>query len=290
MNKPTISIIGLGKVGMALIKVLSHNDYRIVSAVYKGSVPNALKTEYSDISFFGSIPDKANDLGDLILITVPDDAITDVVEDLDRNFSILNGKAVAHCSGTHASEILNALKAKGAKTASFHPNRSITDSTSDFTNTWFDVEGDEKLIQLFRKIADDLGAKLIEIEAEQTSYLHASAVIASNYLVVLADLMTRVSDKGGIAEDQSLKALIPLMRNTLDNIEQKGVTDSLTGPIARGDVNTVSGHLKLLSDEPDLKNLYKTLGREALRISKLENTDSSSFHRLNELLSDRSTE
>lgn len=289
MYKPTLSIIGLGKVGTALIKVLSDNDYRIVSAIYKGSVQYEVKKEYSEISFFANIPDEADDLGDLILITVPDDAITDVVNDLYHSIGDLSGKAVAHCSGTYESKVLEVLKDKGAITASFHPNRSITDSTSDFTNTWFDVEGDEKLIQLFRNIAHDLGAEVFEIEPEQKSYLHASAVIASNYLVVLADLMIRISDKGGLSEDQSLKALIPLMRNTLDNIEQKGVVDSLTGPIARGDVNTISHHLELLSEEPGLKTLYKTFGREALRISMLENSDSTTYHKLKELLSDQST-
>jgi predicted short-subunit dehydrogenase-like oxidoreductase (DUF2520 family) len=115
--------------------------------------------------------------------------------------------------------------------------------------------------------------------------LHASAVIASNYLVVLANLMTKVSAKGGIPEDISLKALIPLMRNTLDNIEQNGVTNSLTGPIARGDVNTVADHLELLTSDPELLKLYKLFGLEALKLSDLKSSDSSTYERLKDILS-----
>ncbi|MDZ7806943.1 MAG: Rossmann-like and DUF2520 domain-containing protein [Gracilimonas sp.] len=290
MDKPTISIIGLGKVGTALLRVLSENGYRIHSAINKGSIPYELKSNHSEVTFLNSVPGTMDNLGELILITVPDDAISEVVDEIGQNLKTLNGKAVAHCSGTHSSAILNKLKSKGAKTASFHPNRSITGSTKDFKDTWFDVEGDEEMIRVFERIAEDLNADFIEIEASQKPYLHASAVIASNYLVVLADLMTKVSAKGGITEEVSLKALIPLMRNTMDNIEQNGVSDSLTGPIARGDVNTVSNHLELLRSDPELLNLYKVLGLEALNISELKDSDSPTYERLKDILSDRTTE
>ena len=285
MNRPTISIIGLGKVGTALLKVLSSQGYQIISAVYKGTVSETLRTAHPKTKFSEAIPDALDDLGDLILITVPDDAITEVVNELDQTFHSLKFKAVAHCSGTHSSAILKPLSDKGAKIASFHPNQSITASAATFKGTWFDAEGDEELIARFKTIADDLEAELIEIKAEQKPYLHASAVIASNYLVVLANLMTRVSDLGGLNEDLTLKALIPLMRNTLVNIEQNGVADALTGPIARGDVNTVKGHIELLSSDPDLTELYKKLGREALNLSGVETTDPDAFVKLQSLLS-----
>jgi predicted short-subunit dehydrogenase-like oxidoreductase (DUF2520 family) len=288
MKKPSVTIIGLGKVGTALLNVLSSNSYRITSVVQKGSVSESVKTSYPDTIFIDKIPDSPDDYGDLILITVPDAVIEDVVKEMDSALDSLNSKAVAHCSGTYSSDLLKPLSSKGAKTGTFHPNRSITESTENFQNTWFDVEGDKDIIQIFKQIADSLGAKIIEIEAHQKPYLHASAVIASNYLVVLASLMTRVSGKAGLNEDVSLKTLIPLMRNTLDNIEQKGVSDALTGPIARGDVNTVRDHLDLLSREPDLKALYKSLGREALKVSSLKESDVKSYQELLEILSQSS--
>ncbi|MFP8488359.1 Rossmann-like and DUF2520 domain-containing protein [Gracilimonas sp. Q87] len=287
MDKPSISIsiIGLGKVGTALLRVLSENGYRILSTIDRGSVSKDLRSEYSEVTLLDSIPDSKEDLGNLILITVPDDAIAEIVNDLDKKFKSLNHISIAHCSGTHSSATLGKLRSKGAKIASFHPIRSITGSTKDFKDTWFDVEGDLALIKVFERIAEDLDANLIEIEASQKPYLHTSAVIASNYLVVLANLMTKVSVGGDIPEEVSLKAMIPLMRNTLDNIEQNGVSDSLTGPIARGDVNTVKDHLKLLSSHPDLFRSYKLLGLEALKMSTLESSKGPAYDKLMELLS-----
>jgi len=288
MKKPSVTIIGLGKVGTALLTVLSSNNYRITSVIQKGSVSESLKTSYPDTTFIDKIPDSPDDYGDLILITVPDAVIEDVVNKMDRALDSLNSKTVAHCSGTYSSDLLKPLSSKGAKTGTFHPNRSITESTEHFRNTWFDVEGDKNAIQIFKQIAKTLGSNVIEIEVHQKPYLHASAVIASNYLVVLASLMTRVSGKAGLNEEISLKTLIPLMRNTLDNIEQKGVSGALTGPIARGDVNTVRDHLDLLSPEPDLKDLYKSLGREALKVSSLKESDLKSYQALIEILSQSS--
>ncbi|WP_103664728.1 Rossmann-like and DUF2520 domain-containing protein [Gracilimonas amylolytica] len=285
MNRPTISIIGLGKVGTALLKVLSSHGYQIISAVYKHTVSETLRTAHPKTKFSEAIPDALDDLGDLILITVPDDTITEVVNELDQTFPSLKTKSVAHCSGTHSSIILKPLSEKGAKIASFHPNQSITASAATFKGTWFDVEGDEEMITKLKTIADDLEAELIKIKAEQKPYLHASAVIASNYLVVLANLMTKASKLGGMNEEISLKALIPLMRNTLDNIEDNGVEDALTGPIARGDMNTVKGHIELISSDPVLSEMYKSLGREALKLSKLETTDPDTFVELQSLLS-----
>lgn len=285
MNRPTISIIGLGKVGTALLKVLSSEGYQIISAVYKDTVSETLRTAHPKTKFSEAIPDALDDLGDLILITVPDDTITEVVNELDQTFASLKTKSVAHCSGTHSSIILKPLREKGAKIASFHPNQSVTVSAASFKGTWFDVEGDEEMITKLKTIADDLEAELIKIKAEQKPYLHASAVIASNYLVVLANLMTKASKLGGMNEEISLKALIPLMRNTLDNIEDNGVEDALTGPIARGDVNTVKGHIELISSDPVLSEMYKSLGSEALNLSKLETTDPDTFVELQSLLS-----
>jgi len=285
MKKPSVTIIGLGKVGTALFNILSSNNYRVTSVIQKGSISESLKTNYPDTFFIDKIPDSLDDYGDLILITVPDAVIEDVVKEIDMALDSLNNKTVAHCSGTYSSDLLKPLSSKGAIKGTFHPNRSITESTENFQNTWFDVEGDKNAIQTFKQIADSLDAKIIEIEAHQKPYLHASAVIASNYLVVLANLMTRVSGKAGLNEEVSLKTLIPLMRNTLDNIEQKGVSAALTGPIARGDVNTVRDHLDLLSPEPDLKDLYKNLGRDALNVSSLKESDYESYQELIEILS-----
>src|SRR5690606_24287151 len=94
---------------------------------------------------------------------------------------------------------------------------------------------------------------------------HAAAVFASNYLVTLAATAVRILREIGVPEEDALPALIPLMRGTLDNLEDLGLASALTGPIARGDLDTVRTHLARLS--PDDRALYCALGRETLQLA-----------------------
>ena len=97
---------------------------------------------------------------------------------------------------------------------------------------------------------------------------HASAVIASNYLVTLLNLASGLWSHLGISQDEGLKALLPLVRGTVENLEAVGLPNALTGPIARGDVGTVKRHLAALADvAPEILSVYKELARHAIPIA-----------------------
>jgi predicted short-subunit dehydrogenase-like oxidoreductase (DUF2520 family) len=151
--------------------------------------------------------------------------------------------------------------------------------------TWFDIEGDNEALSALEGLAKDLEAKTFRVKAEAKPLLHASAVVASNYLVVLGDMVARISAEANIPESTALKALKPLMENTLDNITGLGVTEALTGPIARGDVETVKQHLQSLNNVPEILFLYKTLGVEAVKIAIRKSGDSQSLQEIKQLLS-----
>lgn len=129
-----------------------------------------------------------------------------------------------------------------------------------------------------------MGAKALQISPEAKPLLHAAAVVASNYIVVLADLVTKIAPEAEISESVALQALTPLMQNTLQNINELGVTDALTGPIARGDIETIRTHLSLLKEKPELLSLYKTLGRGAANISETKQGDASTLTTIKNLL------
>jgi predicted short-subunit dehydrogenase-like oxidoreductase (DUF2520 family) len=98
-------------------------------------------------------------------------------------------------------------------------------------------------------------------------------VFASNYLVTLVKMATDLWKTFTIPTDQATKALLPLLRGTLHNIETIGMPDCLTGPIARGDAGTVSKHLQELHEKaPSLLFPYKELGLQTIPVALAKGT------------------
>ncbi len=260
MNKPTVTIIGFGRVGQAFYRSLPKAGYQVVSVFSK--------TPHEVSVFESGFPVKKEQLGELILLTVPDDEIETVSAKLCNTFSSLKGKKIVHCSGTLSSDVLLNLKAKKASVATFHPIQAISVDTNSFASTWFDVEGDEDAIEYLGKLSNVLGSNILVISKTAKPFLHAAAVVASNYLVALMKTAEEIAEIGGIDKAQSMEALLPLMQSAINNIEANGTQDSLTGPIARGDVKTVKNHVEILQNHDQLLSLYKTLGLATSSLSK----------------------
>lgn len=267
MKKPSITIFGVGRVGGALEKSLSNSGYSIRSTFVRNT-----------------FPEKEEDLGDVIFITTHDREIAELANTIALKFSSFKGKYVIHCSGTLDSSVLQPLADKGAKTASFHPLKAVTKDNDSFTGVWFDMDGDASALTLLKKIAKDLEAECFEINPEAKPLLHAAAVVSANYLVALMKLATDIAKEGGIDPAIALKALLPLTESSLKNIKEKGFEGSLTGPIARGDVDTIQRHLLKLAANPELLKLYKVLGRETLNL--VTNRNGNRIKELNNLLKD----
>lgn len=284
MKNSRITIIGMGQVGQALLKVFEDHGLNVLTAYNRSPLSEELVNLYPKTDFYVGLPSSGVDLGDWIFITVSDDAIPEVVNTLSQQLKSMADKKVIHCSGTHTSLILDPLVQIGAKAASFHPMRSITKNSSSFTDTWFDIEGNEEALAYLEKLADQMGARTIRVDPGSKPFLHAAAVVASNYLVVLAKLVSDIAAKGNISEEIALKALTPLMENTIQNLKELGVTNSLTGPVERNDINTIQEHIKILQNDPETLSLYKNLGKEAVKITETKKGTSSSLDIIKDLL------
>lgn len=285
MKSSRITIIGFGNVGKALFYQLSEHGFNITSVFNRSEISYDFRIKFSGVNFQKEIPHSSDKIGTHIFITVSDDVLEIVSKELAARISDFSGKYVFHCSGNHTSSILQPLKEKGAKIASFHPIKAVTPKTSSFKNTWFDMEGDEEALKFLSKLANAMGAKSFPINPESKPFLHVAAVVASNYLVVLAEAVSKISKAGGIPEEEALKSIIPLMENTLQNIEELGPMNALTGPVSRGDINTVKQHLQILQNRPDLISLYKVLGLEAVRLSEEKQGETSALKEIKNLLS-----
>jgi len=270
MSRPSATIIGTGSLGSALAKALFENNYTITSLFNRRlrkaeSIAREVGAEY-----FSEFPESAEELGSLIFLTVQDSEIAHSVDSLCRISDDFFGHTVVHCSGSKEASLLEPLRNKGARVAAFHPLQTFTagSGTQDFRNIYFDVEADDNTYDRLREIADNLGGQTIRITAAAKPYLHAAAVMSSNYLVTLLDMSGKIAALGGINKEEAMQALLPLVRTTIQNIESKSTAKALTGPIKRGDAETVRLHLELLKRDKHLLNSYKKLGLETLQVSE----------------------
>jgi len=269
------SIIGAGKVGTSLGSALVEAGYTIKSL----SCLTLTEAKESQRIIGKGEPSKNNiqtaKNGEILFITVPDDRITDIVQELDFSDIIWQEKTVFHCSGLLPSEVLSPLRTKGASTASLHPIQSFSFKhapPSILHNVYFGLEGQEEAVFTAKNIVHDLGGRSIRIPPEDKPMFHAAFSMTSNFFVVLLDSAVALLKSSGLSEEKAVQILHPLLDGTLNNILDSRIRSALTGPILRGDGQTVKAHLGALNKIPGVKDVYRQLAVRALEIAKEEKT------------------
>jgi predicted short-subunit dehydrogenase-like oxidoreductase (DUF2520 family) len=237
--------------------------------------------------------DRAGVLADasIVFLTVTDDAIGPLCDDIAANEGWREGQGVVHCSGALPSSVLSAASAQGALVASFHPLQAFANLQAALDNmpgSTFALEGDAPLVAQLARLAEALGGTPLPLRAEDKTLYHAAAVISSNYLVTLAALASDLFVRQGISPDatSAVRHLVPLLRGTLDNLKAIGLPNALTGPIARGDAGTIERHLQALEKcAPDTADIYRHLARLTLPLAEEKGTlDEAELGKLREAL------
>jgi len=271
-KSPKLGFIGPGTVGTALAVGLSNAGYDVV--VVHGRTPERLAraVERLENTVAAGSPQAVVDAADLVFLTVPDGAIRPVAECLAN----LAGKAIVHCSGADSLDALEAPDSKGASVGCFHPLQTFANVEQALRNlpgSTFAVEASTAVLEkTLSDMARALGGTPLLLRGKKALY-HASAVIACNYLVTLLDAAAGLWTTLGLTKEEGLRALLPLVRGTVENLEAIGLPNALTGPIARGDVGTVERHLSALREvAPNLIPLYKELARGTIPIAQAKGT------------------
>lgn len=269
MERPSVSVIGTGALGTVLVKGLHQHGYTIHSLFNRHLRKAEALSREVNASYVSEFPERRSELGSLVFLTVQDSEIVSAAQQLTRLSGSFSGYLFVHCSGNESSIALRALKQRGADVAAFHPLQTFTSHSApeDFYNSYFDVEGNAGAMDPLKEVARALGAHTLEISAESKAYLHAAAVMASNYLVSLLDASSRIAGLGDIPEQEALNALLPLVYKSIENVENRNPRSALSGPIKRGDLQTVKKHLNLLREDPALLSLYKQLGLHTLTMA-----------------------
>jgi len=235
----TLNIIGAGKVGRVLGRLFAASGAFTVQDVLTRSVPSA-----SDAVRFigaGSVRTDYQTMrdADCWMLAVSDDQIAPVCAQLAAGRD-LTGAVVFHCSGAKSS---GELRAAGAHVASVHPIRSFADPeqvAAQFDGTFCGIVGDAQALALLTPALEAIRARAVPLDAAAKTVYHAASVFASNYLVTVLDAALRSYQAAGIPEMVARELAAPLAAETMANVFRLGAGAALTGPIARGDFDTVA--------------------------------------------------
>lgn len=269
INRPFV-IIGAGNVGNALGRAL-HACELNVAVVISRSHPDATVLASATgagvaATHVASIPSQPCN----IVCAVPDNEILPLAESMASVRRDWLHSIVFHTSGAHSSKLLDPVRELGALTASFHPLLSIPDGTAPdmFKGCSIGIEGDKRAVAMAEKLAIAIGATPITISPESKAAYHLGASIVSNFTVALFGMAHDVLSTAGLSDVDVNKLYGHLARNTIENISEMGHGAALTGPIARGDTDTVEIHLQFMRENaPQLMPVYSSLATETVRLA-----------------------
>ena len=270
---PNVSIIGTGNVGASLAVALHNQGYPIVSVISRNGRTALAVARATKCRKVGTVIEDVSTDSDLILIATPDGAVADVAKRLAQCRKLKFKKLfVAHTSGVHSADVLAPLKRRGAVVASLHPIQSFPAARraggSRFKGIFWGIEGEPEAIARANLLVSKLGGNSIVIPGRLKPLYHSACVFASSYLVVFLNALRELSNVLDLKASWT-EVFGPLMTTAMESTVKLSTQEALTGPILRGDVETVDRHLTALAnDAPQLIPLYTIGGIEVARIAK----------------------
>jgi len=254
----TFALAGPGRAGSSLALALVGAGWRATGVT--GRTPDAASTRAA-VARLGCRPVPAAELGRraaLVVIATPDAAIPGVAAAIAPGLE--PGALVVHCSGARGLDALAPIAAArpDVEVGALHPLQTFAaPDPSRLRGAWAAVAGPPAVADL----AIALGLVPFVVPDVRRAAYHAAAVVASNHVVALIGQVERIAESVGVP----VEAFWPLVRTTLANIEAYGPRGALTGPVARGDVETVAAHLGAL--EPSERDAYRALALAALALT-----------------------
>jgi len=293
----SVFIMGAGVVGTALAVRLAGAGVSVTGLHGRRvELPDATRQASGVVGVVGSTGEIPQILSEsnAVIIAVRDDRIPEVAARLVSERRLRPGQILLHTSGANpARTILAAAVPHVGAVGTLHPLVSFADArvaVEGLSEVAFGIEGDAPARALAQRLVQAIGARAVILEAENLALYHAGAVIASNYVVAMADTARSLLVKAGVPAEQALPVLIPLLASVVQNLAQVGLPGALTGPVERGDVTVVERHLGTLAARaPELVELYRLVGRDVLRLAREKaKIDPASAARLETLFSEAS--
>lgn len=259
MSVRDVAVIGPGRVGTAVALALVRAGRRVVATADSGGgSADRLAERIAGCRVHGH-PAAAAAAGDLVLLTVPDDAIAPVVAEVARDDGWREGQQVVHCSGAVGLDVLRLAALAGARVAACHPAQTVPVGAG--ADDLLGVPWAVTCADADRSWAEELvtatgGDPFPLAEGARTLY-HAGLTLGSNAAAAAVAVARQLLLAAGV--DDPHRVLAPLAEASVRNVARDGAT-ALTGPVVRGDVGTVAGHIEALdADVPRLAQAYRAL-------------------------------
>jgi len=261
MNTMSVGVVGAGRVGAVLAAALRNRGHEI-AAVAGESDASRTRIETLLPGIRVDKPTAVSRACDLLLLTVPDDALDNVVRMLVASGAIRSGQYVVHTSGRHGLEVLRPALDVGARGIALHPAMTFTGTDVDLerlAGCTFGVTAEPAERAVAESLADDLGGRVVWVAEQDRILYHAALAHGANHLVTLVSQSMNLLRAAGSTDPAG--TLRPLLTAALDNALAYGDA-ALTGPIVRGDVRTVRAHVgRLLRTSPETLESYVVMAR-----------------------------
>lgn len=260
----TVGFIGSGRAAGALARSLArHHDVLIAArGASAAALAERLGTEALAVA---DVLARA----EVTLLAVPDGSIAGIAADLASDAPAGEGRVVAHLAGSLGPEALSPLSARGYTAAALHPLQVMSGWRIP-PGTRFAVEGPETARPVLRRVIADLGGEELDLPPGSRAAYHTAAVIAANLGMTLLAEAVDLMARAGLDREEALQGLAGLFRGGLEASLDRGLPAALTGPVTRGDLETVRAHIDLLRDDPEMLNAYRAVSRLALRQARLD--------------------
>lgn len=257
-----MGVVGAGRVGSVLGSALRAAGHAVVGA----SGVSAASRERID-TLLRSVPalevPEVVERAELVLLTVPDDVLPDLVAGLAATGSWQPGQLVVHTSGRFGVGVLDPALRRGAIPLALHPAMTFTGTSMDLTrltDCCFGVTAPGPVLPVAQALVVEMGAEPVVVAEEARPLYHAALSHGSNHLVTLVAQALQLLRSAGV--EHADRVLAPLLSAALDNAVRSG-DDALTGPVARGDAGTVAAHVRTIAaaGAPDVLETYRVLAR-----------------------------
>ena len=272
----TLAIVGAGRVGRALGRRLRELGWKVGAVVTRNESSARRAVRFIGAGTALSAMSRRILQSTCILIATPDASVASVAEELSRiGGEELKGHVILHTSGALDSSVLNAVRRHGAAAGSMHPLQTFNGvDVPPLEGKVFTIEGDAQAVRKARKIARAVGANPSPIEARNKPLYHAAGALAAGHTLVVVESAIQLMMSLGMKRSESMRAVLPMTKQVLQNYERLGMKAAWTGPLARGDYEVVAKHLAALQDySPEYCKAYDALNRLAERILPRDEED-----------------
>ncbi|MCL2580019.1 MAG: DUF2520 domain-containing protein [Oscillospiraceae bacterium] len=261
-----IGFIGAGKAGFTLGKYFRERGL-LVSGYYSRSQASAAQAAaFTKTGYFTSPADLLA-ASELLFLTVPDGEIAGVWRDISG--LPIAGKIICHTSGSLTSGVFDGISAAGGEGYSLHPFFAIsskTDSYKEIHRAFFTLEGKGSRLGELKGLIESLGNTVYPIAADQKVRCHAAAVFLSNQVAAVAQIGAQLLADCGLDDEACAAALQTLFLGHCQKIAALGPIPTLTGPVERGDIETIQDHLHCLEGRE--RQVYALLSERLCEMAK----------------------